>query len=83
LGSWPGSPNSLNAFQRSEKLIIIFEISPFVVDFQEPGFLRIEGVWGLRLDDLKEALNISGLEDLHSVRFPDGREEHGFGDLFE
>ncbi len=37
----------------------------------------------MRLDDVKEALNISGLEDLHSVRFADGREEHGFGDLSE
>ncbi len=37
----------------------------------------------MRLDDLKEALNISGLEDFHSVRFPDGRREHGLGDLFE
>ena len=35
------------------------------------------------MDDLKEALNISGFEDLHSIRFPDGREEHGSGDLFE
>ena len=37
----------------------------------------------MRLDDLKEALNISGLEDFHSVRFPDGRKKHGLGDLFK
>ena len=35
------------------------------------------------MDDLKEALNVSGFEDLHSVRFPDGRKEHGLGDLSE
>jgi hypothetical protein len=83
LGSWPGSPNSLNAFQRSKKLIIVFEIPPFIIDFQKPGCLRIEGIGGLRLSDLKEALNISGLDDFHSIGFPDGREEHGLGDLLE
>jgi len=37
----------------------------------------------LRLYDLKETLNVSGLEDLYPVRFPDGRKEHGLGDLPE
>jgi len=32
---------------------------------------------------LKEALNISSLEDFHSVGFPDGRKKHGLGDLFK
>ena len=37
----------------------------------------------MRLGNLKEALNISGLEDLHSVCFPDGRKKHGFGDVLK
>ena len=37
----------------------------------------------MRLDNLKEALNISSLKDLHSVRFPDGRKKHGLRDLLE
>ena len=32
---------------------------------------------------LKEALNISDFEGSDPVGFPDGREEHGFGDVLE
>jgi len=45
--------------------------------------LREDGVWGLRLGRLKEALNVSDFEGSDPVGFPDGREEHGFGDMLE
>jgi hypothetical protein len=35
------------------------------------------------LGHLKETLNISDFEGTDPVGFPDGRKEHGFGDVFE
>ena len=40
-------------------------------------------VWGLRLGDLKEALNISDFEYSDPVGLPDGAQEHGFGDVLK